>query len=348
MTSRQTGSISLSSGASLGNHSTVSQCARAARATNDFAGVDRTRPRPARPAWPFARVAVPRTVALLQMGDEIAAALGRAGMHDELARDVIERPQHRDFWPAPATGTASPPPTSPRRGRDQDASAPRSHHRRKQCRPLRPAACAVAGAGPPVHLAFRLDVPSACAGPPASGTFFSRGLDSSERLMRTPSRASISARRRIVQLRRSATGSSSNGVITRKAASLFTGGGPGAMLVFSAVTPPAVKSLRHRRTASSAHAKRLRDLRAGPTRQSARRAPGPPRRGSRELAIANRPARCSSLAVTGDFSAIIHLANAQQAANRKKPTRWLPTKYIGTNSATGRSHRWRALREEAK
>ena len=37
------------------------------------------------------------TVELLQMGDEIAAALGRAGMDDELARDVIERPQHRDL-----------------------------------------------------------------------------------------------------------------------------------------------------------------------------------------------------------------------------------------------------------
>ena len=37
------------------------------------------------------------TVELLQMGDEIAAALGRAGMDDELARDAIERPQHRDL-----------------------------------------------------------------------------------------------------------------------------------------------------------------------------------------------------------------------------------------------------------
>ena len=70
--------------------------------------------------------------------------------------------------------------------------------------------------------------------------------------MRTPSRASISVRRRaIVQLRRSATGSSSKGMATRKAASLFTGGGPVGMLAFSAATPPAVKSLRHRRTVSS-------------------------------------------------------------------------------------------------
>src|ERR1700736_3842577 len=41
------------------------------------------------------------TVELLQMGDEIAAALGRAGMDDELARDGIERPQHRDLLGLP-------------------------------------------------------------------------------------------------------------------------------------------------------------------------------------------------------------------------------------------------------
>jgi hypothetical protein len=33
-------------------------------------------------------------------------------------------------------------------------------------------------------------------------------------------------------------------VITRKAASLFTGAGPGATLAFSAATPPFMKSLR--------------------------------------------------------------------------------------------------------
>ena len=31
------------------------------------------------------------------MGDEVAAALGRAGVNDEPTRDVIERPQHRDL-----------------------------------------------------------------------------------------------------------------------------------------------------------------------------------------------------------------------------------------------------------
>ena len=34
-------------------------------------------------------------VELLEMGHEVAAALGEAGMDDELAGDVIERAQHR-------------------------------------------------------------------------------------------------------------------------------------------------------------------------------------------------------------------------------------------------------------
>src|SRR5271165_3288143 len=82
----------------------------------------------------------------------------------------------------------------------------------------------------PFHLAFRLASLQRVPRPPPAELFFRKALDSCERLMHTPSRASISARRRgIVQLRRSATGSSSKGVATRKAASLFIGGGPGAM-----------------------------------------------------------------------------------------------------------------------
>jgi hypothetical protein len=70
--------------------------------------------------------------------------------------------------------------------------------------------------------------------------------------MVTPSRASISPMRRAsVQLRRSATGASSNGATTLSAASALTGAGPYAGLVSSASTPPRAKSLRHRRTVSS-------------------------------------------------------------------------------------------------
>ena len=164
------------------------------------------------------------TVELLQMRDEIAAALGRAGMDDELARDVIERPQHRDLLGLPRRRHTQVRPRL-RPGAGEIGMRQRLALialREERCRPLRPAVCAVAGAGPPVPPRFPSDVPSACAGAAASGTFFRKALDSCERLMRTPSRASISARRRgIVQLRRSATGSSSKGVATRKAASLL-------------------------------------------------------------------------------------------------------------------------------
>ena len=45
------------------------------------------------------------TVELLQMGDEIAAALGRAGQDDELARDVISDPSIATFLACPGAGT---------------------------------------------------------------------------------------------------------------------------------------------------------------------------------------------------------------------------------------------------
>ncbi len=155
---------------------------------------------------------------------------------------------------------------------------------------------------------------SVCRGRPPAELFFRKALDSCERLMHTPSRASISARRRgIVQLRRSATGSSSKGVATRKAASLFIGGGPGAMLAFSAATPPAVKSLRQRRTVSSRtpNASAILGLvQSASVSSTARARSASPR--SREPARAKRPARCSSPAVTGDFPAMPHLANRRR------------------------------------
>ena len=54
--------------------------------------------------------------------------------------------------------------------------------------------------------------------PPVTELFFRNAFDNCERLMRTPSRASISARMRaIVQFGRLATGSSRSGATTRKA-----------------------------------------------------------------------------------------------------------------------------------
>ena len=77
------------------------------------------------------------------------------------------------------------------------------------------------------------------------------------------------------------------------------------MLAFSAVTPPAVKSLRHRRTVSSRtpNASAILELvQPASVKSTARARSASPR--SRESPRAKRPARCSSLAVTGDFPAM--------------------------------------------
>src|SRR6201997_4397642 len=260
-------------------------------------------------------------IELLEMGDKVAAALGRAGVDDELARYVVERAQHRDL-----------------------PGLSRCLHAQ-----VRPCLCPyageigmrqrlalvaieqddVAGCGlpfaqlqaqpDPFDLAGGLASLQRVSRPPPAELFFRNALDSCERLMRTPSRASISARRRgIVQLRRSATGSSSKGAATRKAASLFSGGGPGAMLAFSAATPPAVKSLRHRRTVSSRtpNASAILELvQPASVKSTARARSASPR--SREPARAIRAARCSSLAVTGDLPAMPHTRESVSPLNRK-------------------------------
>ena len=118
------------------------------------------------------------TVELLQMGDEIAAALGRAAMDHELARDVIERPQHRDLLGLPRRRHTQVRPRL-RPGAGEIGMGQRLALialREERCRLPRPAVCAVAGAAPRVPSRFRSDVPSACAGAAASGTFFSQGL----------------------------------------------------------------------------------------------------------------------------------------------------------------------------
>src|SRR5271166_2465809 len=264
-------------------------------------------------------------VELLEMGDEIAAALGRAGMDDELTRDVIERPQHRDLL-----------------------GLPRRRH--AQVRPrLRPGAGEIGmsqrlaliavekndvarfgllfaqlqAQADPFHLAFHLTSLQRVPGPPPAELFFRKALESCERLMRTPSRASISARRRgIVQLRRSATGSSSKGVTTRNAVSLLTGAGPGATLAFSASTPPPANSLRQKRTVSSLtpNASAICGLvQPASVRSTARARSASPR--SCEPASASRPARCSSVAVSGDFPAMFCTCESVPTANQSA-IRW--------------------------
>ena len=192
-------------------------------------------------------------VQLFKMSDEVAAALGLARMHDELAGLVIERAQYRDLLRLPRRGNAQVRPRL-RPGAGEVGM--------RQCLAL----VAVeqndvasvgllfekmqAQADP---LDFGGDLTSLQRVPGTSPTklFFRSALDSCERLMLTPSRASISARRRgMVQLGRSATGAASRGMATRSAASLFTGAGPGATVAFSASTPPLMKSPRQSRTVS--------------------------------------------------------------------------------------------------
>jgi len=137
--------------------------------------------------------------------------------------------------------------------------------------------------------------------------------------MRTPARASISARRpAIVQFGLSATSSSSKGVTTRNAVSLFTGCGPGAMLAFSAVTPPRPKSPRHSRTLSSRtpNASAICEL-LQPDRVSntARARSASPR--SPDPARADKATRCSSLATIGELPPMPHPSESEAAANRK-------------------------------
>lgn len=137
--------------------------------------------------------------------------------------------------------------------------------------------------------------------------------------MRTPSRATISARKRaIVQFGRSATGSSSKGVTTRNAASLFTGDGPGATLACNAPTPLRPKSLRHSRTVSwrTPNASAIRGLvQPDSVSSTARALSASPR--SRDPARDFNAARCSSLAKTGDLPPMPHQPESMPAANRK-------------------------------
>jgi hypothetical protein len=87
----------------------------------------------------------------------------------------------------------------------------------------------------------------------------------------------------------------------------------------------AVKSLRHRRTVSSRtpNAAAILELVQPASVKNTARARSASLR-SRESARANRPARCSSLAVTGDFPAMPYTLRIGPGSEpRKKPIRWL-------------------------
>jgi len=265
----------------------------------------------------------PRTIEpieLLEMGDEIAAALGRAGVDDAFADRVIERAQQRDLLGLSRCGDA------------------------QVCACLRPGTGEVgmrqrlaliaieqndvAGFGlllaqlqaqaDPLDLGGVLPALQRVPRPPPAELFLRSALDNCERLMRTPAWASISARRRgMVQLRRSATGASSNGMTTRNAASLFTGAGPGATVAFRAATPPRTKSLRHSRTVSSRtpNASAMRGLVPPASVSSTARARSASPR-SREPASAVSTVRCSSVAESGDCPAMPCTYESVQTANQ--------------------------------
>jgi hypothetical protein len=105
----------------------------------------------------------------------------------------------------------------PRSGRNRDASTPRYLRRKaERCRRLRPGACTNGRRKPIRSSSLAICHPFSAYWGRRQRKLFRNALDNCERLMRTPSLALISPRRRaIAQIGRSTTGSSSNGVTTR-------------------------------------------------------------------------------------------------------------------------------------
>ena len=257
------------------------------------------------------------------MGHEVGAALAWARVDGELAGDVIERSQHRHLLGLSRRRHAQVG-AGLRPGAGEIGMGQRLAFVAVEQNDVAGFGLALAqlqAQADPIHLARGLPSLQRVSGPSPAEVFFRNALDNCERLMLTPSRASTSARRRaIVQFRRSATGWSSNGVTTRSAVSLFTGGGPGAMLAFNAATPPLPKSLRHSRTVSSRtpNASAIRAL-VQPERVSrtARARSASPR--SRDPARAINAARCSPLAATGDLPPMPHPPESMLTANCNTP-----------------------------
>src|SRR5271165_5243079 len=259
------------------------------------------------------RQAGPRAVKAvepLQESNEIGAALGFAGVHDEVASGVIERSHHRDLLGLagrrhPQVGATLGPGSGEIGMRQRLALVGEEKHDvaglRLRLAQRQPEADAIDGVGVLAAL-------QGVARPTPAEFFFRSTLDRRDLEMVTPSRASISPMRRAsVQLRRSATGASSNGAATLRAASALIGAGPGAGLVSSASTPARAKSLRHRRTVSSRtpNASAMRGLvQPDSVSNKARARSASPR--SRDAASLRNPAFCSALAATGDLPAMSH------------------------------------------
>jgi hypothetical protein len=273
---------------------------------------------PDRQAWPRAIKAVEPP----QQRNEIGAALGFAGMHDEPASGVVERPDHCHLLGLAGRrhtqiGATLSPGSGQVRMRQRLALVGEQEHDiaglRLRLAQRQPEADAIDGVGVLAAL-------QSVSRPTPAEFFFRSTLDRRDLEMVTPSRASISPMRRAsVQLRRSATGASSNGATTLSAASALTGAGPDAGLVSSASTPPRAKSLRHSRTVSSRtpNASAMRGLvQPDSVSNKARARSASPR--SRETASLRNPAFCSSPAATGDLPAMSHPRESTRKRNHSR------------------------------
>ena len=175
------------------------------------------------------RLGAKEAIELLQMGNEIGAALGPARMHDEPASYMIERTHHGHLLGLP------------RRRHTQVGTAfgpcPRQIGMRQRLALVAVKQHDVASLGlglaqlkpEPNALDLVRDLPplQRVPWPPPPEVFFRSALESCDGPISTSSRFLISSMRRgIVQFVRFATGASSNGTQTRSAASVFSGGGP--------------------------------------------------------------------------------------------------------------------------
>src|ERR671913_583879 len=247
---------------------------------------------------------------LLQESDEVCAALGPAGAHDELAPGPVEHPEHRDFRALARGRNAQigpflrPDVRQVRMGQgfglvpEQKHDVARLGLRFEQ----------LSAQARPVHGVRVLAAFQGVAGPsPAEIPLWRSTTDSREGEMRTPARLSISsARRGSVQFGRSATGQDRTSSATTNARSALTGAGPGATDFFRASTPPVMKALRQNRTVSSRTPKAWAIwalVQPESVSKFARARSASPR--SREWLRASSPCLCSSVAATSDLPAMI-------------------------------------------
>ena len=190
-------------------------------------------------------------VQLLEMGDEVAAAL--VGLVCTIVDACgIERAEHRDLlglsrrWNAQVCDALGPSAGETRMRQRLALVAVEQNDVAGVGRCLR--SCRRRPSRSTSSATWR---PSACAGPPPAEGVFRRALDNSERLMRHAiARFDVGVQPRNRPVGRSATGSASSGMAL--ATPPRSSPAPGRRdAASSASTPPRMQSLRHSRTVSS-------------------------------------------------------------------------------------------------